>query len=121
MRIHHHISVLLVVLTVAGIFLSIKARSQSIDTTRIINFPLPHEDFSLYDFADVRFETDKTEIPPADIARRTFQPVKKIFPNDTLYFEDSVQSAWFKFTVRNPSATDTSIALVFLQGIHKAV
>ena len=66
-------------------------RSQTNDTTKTINFPLPYEDFSLYDFAEVRFETDKTEVPPADLIKKNFQPVKKIFQKDSLYFEDSVQ------------------------------
>jgi hypothetical protein len=120
MRIGLHIP-LLVLLTTTFIFSFSDTQSQTSDTIRTINFPLPHEDFSLYDFAEIRFETDKSEVPPADLATRTFQPVKKIFPNDSLHFDDSVQSAWFKFTVRNNYASDTSIALVFLQGMHKAI
>jgi hypothetical protein len=74
----------------------------------------------LYDFAEIRFETDKTETPPANLAKRTFQPVKKVFKEDGFYIDDSVQSVWFKFTVRSEYASDTSIALVFLP-LHKAV
>jgi hypothetical protein len=121
MRRHSHISLLFALLTFTSIFSFSDTRSQTIDTTRTINFPLSHEDFSLYDFAEVRFETDKTEIPPVDLATRTFQPVKKTFPNDSLHFDDSVQSAWFKFTVRNNYASDTTIALVFLPAIPKAI
>ena len=96
-------------------------RPKTGDSITTINIPLPHEDFSLYDFLSVRVETDKTDIPPADIAKRNFQPVKDVFKIDSLHFGDSVQSVWFKFTVRNNYATDTSIALVFLQGIPKAI
>ena len=72
---------LLGLLTTAGILVSNDMRSQTSDTSRIINFPLSHEDFSLYEFADVRMETGKTEKPPADITKRKFQPVKTFFEN----------------------------------------
>lgn len=108
-------------LTIAGIFLSNETRSQPTDTTKIINFPLPYEDFSLYDFADIRFETDKTETPPAHLVEKSFQPLKKIFKKDSLYFDDSVQTVWLKFTVRNNYASDTSVALIFPIGVNKAV
>jgi hypothetical protein len=65
----------------------------------------------------MRFETDKTGVPLADIIKRNFQPVKEIFEKDSLHFDDSVQSAWFKFTVRNNYASDTTIALVLLTSL----
>ena len=107
-------------LTMLGISLGNILWSQTADSIPAINLPLPHEDFSLYDFAEVRLETGKTETSPADIIKKNFQPVKKIFEKDSLYFEDSVQSVWFKFTMRNNSASDTAIALVFF-GVNKAV
>src|SRR6266542_5387146 len=120
MRTNLHIP-LLFLLTTTFIFSHSDARSQTGDTTRTINFPLPHEDFSLYDFAEVRFETDKTETPPADIIKRNFQPVKKIFPNDSLHFDDSVRSVWIKIKVANNLTSDTSVALIFPYGVSKAV
>lgn len=116
-----HIPLLVALLTFAGILPFSDTQSQTVDTTRIINFPLPHEEFSLYDFAGIRFETDKTEVPPADLIKKNFQPVNKIFHEDSLRFDDSVQSVWFKFTVRNNLSTDTSVALDFLGGVCKAV
>src|SRR6266487_1631983 len=121
MRINLHILLLVALLTITCIFSFSDARSQAGGTNRTINFPLPHEDFYLYDFAEIRFETGKTEVPPADLVKKKFQPVNKIFQKDSLHFDDSVQSAWFKFTVLNNYASDTSIALVFLQAIPKAV
>jgi hypothetical protein len=72
MRINIHI-LLLFLLIITGIFSFIDVRSQTGDTTKTINFPLPHEDFSLYDFAEVRLETKKTEAPPADLVKKTFK------------------------------------------------
>ncbi len=121
MKIKIYTSILFVLLTIAGIFFFNDVRSQTGDTARTINFPLQYEDFSLYDFAEVRFETDKTEKPPADIVKRKFQPLKKIFQKDSLYFVDSIETAWFKFTVRNNLATDTTVALKFPVGVNKAI
>ncbi len=73
-----------------GIFLCNDLRSQTGDTIATINLPLPHEDLSLYDFALVRMESDKTETPPADITKRNFRPVKEIFEKDELHFADSI-------------------------------
>ena len=109
------------VLSIAGLFLWSEVRCQTTDTAMVINFPLPYEDFSLYDFAEIRFETDRTEVPPADLIKRNFQPVKKIFQKDSLYFDDSVQTVWFKFSVRNNYASDTSVSLTFPIGVNKAV
>ncbi len=108
-----HTLVLFVLLTIAGVFLFNDARSQRADTTGIINFPLPYEDFSLYDFAEIRFETDKTETPPADLVKRHFQPIKEIFQKDSLYFADSIETVWFKFSIQNNYPSDTTVALIF--------
>jgi sensor histidine kinase YesM len=116
-----HIALLVALLTFAGILPFSDTQSQTVDTTRIINFPLPHEDFSLYDFAEVRFETDKTEVPPVDIIKRNFQPVKEIFQKDSLYFADSIGTVWFKFNIHNNLATATPVALRFPIGVNKAV
>jgi len=115
MSLNIHIPLLFGVLTLTGIFLCSDIRSQTGDNTGIINFPLPHEDFSLYDFAVVRFETDKTEVPPADLVKRDFWPVTEIFKKDSLYFSDSVKSFWIKIEVANNQSSDTTIALVFKQ------
>src|SRR6185369_1374695 len=90
---------LFVLLAMSGILLCNHVQSQTSDTVAAINIPLPHEDLSLYDFASVRMETDKTEIPPADITKRKFQPVKKIFEKDECHFPDSVKSFWIKIQV----------------------
>jgi hypothetical protein len=95
-------------LTMMGILLSNNLWSQTLDTIHAINIPLLHEDISLYDFAEVRTETDKSETPPPGITKRNFQPVREIFSNDSLRFDDSVKSAWFKFTIRNDYASDIS-------------
>jgi signal transduction histidine kinase len=95
--------------------------SQTPDTTHPIEIPLPHEDLSLYDFAEIRMETDKTEIPPADITKRKFRPVKEIFEKDELRFADSIKFVWIKFQVTNDQASDTTIVLIFQQGVAKAV
>jgi class 3 adenylate cyclase len=52
---------------------------------------------------------------------KDFQNVKHIFQKDSLYFDDSVRSVWFKFTIRNNSATDTSVTLAFPGSASKAV
>lgn len=121
MRIKTHTPLLFVLLTMAGIFLFSDVRSQSDDSARTINFPLPYEDFSLYDFAEVRFETRKTELPPTDLIRSDFQPLKKIFKKDSLYFADSIQSVWIKFSIQNNLPEDTTVALVFPQAVSKAI
>ncbi len=123
MKIKTYTPLLFVLLTLAGILFINPVRSQSGDTTRTINFPLPFEDFSLYDFAEIRFETDKTEKPPADIVKRHFQPIKEIFKKDSLYFVDSVESVWFRFSIRNNYPSDTSVALIFRSpgSVNKAV
>ena len=108
-------------LTMLGILLCHEVRSQATDTIATINLPLPHEGFSLYDFALVRTETDKTERPPADIIKRKFTPVKVIFEKDELNFADSVQSVWFKFIIRNNDTSDASLALVFPAPVNKGV
>ena len=109
------------VLTTAGILLCNDTRSQTSDTTRTINFPLLREDLSLYEFAEIRFETDKTETPPADIFKRNFRPVKEIFRNDSLYFENYIQTVWFRCNIHNSLDRDTSVALVFPIGVNKAL
>ena len=116
-----HIRLLFGLLTMTGIFIFSDTRSETRDTTKTINFPLPHEDFSLYDFAEIRFESDKTEVPPADLVKRNFQPVRKIFQADSLYFDDSVQTVWFKFTALNNHSSDISLSLVFPIGVNKAI
>jgi hypothetical protein len=75
-----------------GILLCNEVRSQTSDTIPAIHLPLAYEDFSLYDFAWARMETEKTEIPPPDITKRKFQPVKEIFKKDELHFADSIKS-----------------------------
>jgi signal transduction histidine kinase len=104
-----------------GILLCKNLWSQAGDTIHTINIPLPHEDLSLYDFAEVRMETDKTMLPPADITKRKFQPVKEIFEKDEFHFPDSVKSFWIKFQVANNQSNDTTIALVFTGAVSKAV
>jgi sensor histidine kinase YesM len=74
-------------LAAACSFLYNKVRSQG-DTTREVNFPLLHENFSLYDFVEMRFESNEM---------------------------------WTKFTLHNNLPTDTSVALIFPQGVSKAV
>ncbi len=108
-------------LCMVGIFLFNDVLSQKSDTTGTINFPLPYEDFSLYDFAEVRFETKRTEVPPADLVKKNFQPIKEIFQKDSLFYTDSIQTVWFKFNIRNNLATDTSVALIFPEAVSKAV
>ena len=121
LRLKLYASILIGSLTILGILLSNNLWSQISDTIATINVPLLHEDFSLYDFASVRMETAKTEKPPADITTRKFQPVKEIFERDELPFADSVQSVWFKFTIRNNDTSDASLALVFPGSTNKAV
>ena len=112
---------LFALLTMSGISLCNHAHSQTSDTITAINLPLPHEDLSLYDFASVRIETDKTEIPPADITKRNFQRVKEFFQKDEMHFGDSVKSVWIKFQLTNDQSSDTTMALIFAGGVSKAV
>ena len=121
MRINFYAYLLLVLLTISGILLCNNLWSQSSDTIRTINIPLAYEDLSLYDFAEVRMETDKTEKPPADITKRKFQPVKELFEKDSLYFTNNVKSLWIKVQIANTGASDITIALIFPQGVAKAV
>jgi two-component system, LytTR family, sensor kinase len=121
MRINLYFPLLFGLLTLTGIFLSGEIQSQTSDIRKTINFPLPHEDLSLYNFAEIRFETDKTEKPPAGLAKKNFQPVKEIFQKDSLYFTDSIQTVWFKLNILNNLASDTSVALIFPGGVNKAV
>jgi len=88
MRIYSHKYLLIVYLTAAFIFLYSTVRSQTADTIRTINFPLLHEDFSLYEFVEIRFEGNEM---------------------------------WTKFTLHNNLPRDTSVALIFPQGVSKAV
>jgi hypothetical protein len=108
-------------LIVSGILLNSYAGSQPSDSINTINLPLPFEDFSLYDYGLVRTETDKTEKPPADITKRKFEPVKEIFEKDELHFTDSIKSFWIKFEIVNNQSSDATIALIFPQGVAKAV
>jgi hypothetical protein len=121
MHVRTHFQLLFILLLITGIFVCSDVQSESGDTTNTINFPLPNEVLSLYGFAEIRVETDKTETPPVDFFKKNFQPVNQIFQKDSLRFDDSVQSVWFKFTVQNNSELDTSVALIFLKGIHKAL
>ena len=121
MKIKFYSPLLFAILTMSGILLCNHVQSQTSDTTATINLPLPHEDLSLFDFASVRMETDKTEIPPADITTRNFQPVKEIFQKDSLYYADSIQSVWFKFSLHNNDSSDASVALLFPGSVSKAV
>ena len=121
MRINLYACFLNCLLTISVILFGNNLLSQTTDTIPTINLPLLYEDLSLYDFASVRMETDKTEKPPADIIKRNFQPVKEIFAKDELPFADSVQSVWFKFTIRNNDTSDISLALVFPGSTNKAV
>jgi sensor histidine kinase YesM len=114
MRRQAHISILFALLTFTDIFSFSDTYSQTGDTTRTINFPLPYEDFSLYPFALIRMETSKTEVPPPDLATGKFFPARKLFQKDSLYFSDSVQSVWIKIHIANSLATDTSVALIFV-------
>ena len=108
-------------LAVAFIFLNGKVRSQTGDSTRAINFPLVHEGLSLYDFAEVRMETGKTEKSPADIIKRNFLPAKEIFEKDEFWLPDSVKSIWIKFGIINGQSNDTTIALVFDGAVSEAI
>ena len=121
MRLSFNTGFLFGFLTMLGILLCNNLWSQTSDTTHTINIPLPYEDLSLYDFAEIRMESNKSEKPPADIIKRNFQPVKEIFEKDDVYFNDSIQNVWIKFNVRNNLAKDTSVALIFPYGTSKAV
>jgi len=108
-------------LTILGILQCKNLWCQTGDTVSTIKFPLLHEDFPLYDFAEVRFESDKTEKPPADITKRKFQPAKEIFAKDELHFADSIKSFWIKFKLSNNQSSDTTIAVIFPGAVSKAV
>ena len=108
-------------LTIVGILSCYETRSQKSDTTTTINFPLSHDNLSLYDFARVRYEFEKTEMPPTGLAKKTFQQVKFVFQKDSLYYDDSVQNVWFKFSIRNNYPSDTIVSLVFPGSASKAV
>jgi two-component system LytT family sensor kinase len=112
---------LLFMLAIGGIFSFNDTLAQTSDTTGTINFPLSYDDLSLYDFAEVRLETDRTETPPADLVTRNFKPVKNLFEKDSLSFASSVKNVWFKFSIHNNLSTDTSVALVFPHAVNKAV
>jgi len=66
-------------------------------------------------------ETEKTEIPPADITKRKFQPVKEIFEKDEFHFADNIRSFWIKFQIANRQASDTTISLIFFPNVSKAI
>jgi len=108
-------------LIVMGMLICNDLQSQYVDSSLTLNFPLPYEDFSLYDFASVRFERSKSAVSPDSLINRKFQPLNRIFLKDSLYFVDSIQSLWLKFTIRNNSSSDTSIALLFPAAVSKAV
>ncbi len=112
---------LLFLLAIAGIFSFNNTLAQTSGETKIINFPLSHEDLSLYDFAEVRFETEKTEILPAALCKKKFQHLNMIFEKDSLHFQDSVQTVWFKFNIHNYLTSDTSVSLLFPRAVNKAV
>ncbi len=113
MRMIISIQVKFFLLFIVGIFFCNDVQSQTGDTAKTINFPLQYEDQSLYDFAEIRFETNRTEIPPTDLVERKFHPVKNVFKKDSLYFADSIESVWFKFSIRNNYPADTTVALIF--------
>ena len=108
-------------LITASIFSPSKLQSQNQDSLIPVNFPLVHEDFSLFETAEIRLETKHSRIPTENIKTGKFLPVRKIFSEDNLLFSDSVETAWFKFSIRNTLPTDTSIALVFPGSVSKAV
>ena len=53
MRIKAYIQLLFSLLITTDLLLCSDAKSQTGDTVKTINFPLPYEDFSLYDFAEI--------------------------------------------------------------------
>jgi sensor histidine kinase YesM len=118
-----HIWLLFALLVTTGLCTSSNAHAQKEDTIIPIHLPLSKEDLSLYDFAEVRFETHKKEKPPGNLIKRSFRLVHDIFPKDSLYFADSVQSVWFKFTLKNNDTSDAAIALQFPYpgSVNKAV
>jgi hypothetical protein len=120
-RMKLHTSIPFFLLTVAGIFLFDGVEGQTANPTKTINFPLQYEIVSLFDFMEVRFETEKTEVPPTDLVKKNFQPLKRLFSKDSLYFEKSIETVWFKFNIRNNLPSDTSVALIFPQAVNKAV
>ena len=109
-------------LITAGIFSPGKLQSQNHDSSKAVNFPLLREDFSLFETAEIRLETQQSTIPTAHLNKTKFLPVRTLFSEEeNLIFNDTVQSAWFKFTIRNTLPTDTSVALVFPGSVSKAV
>ena len=115
-----HMRLLTGLLIIAGIFLPRVLSSQTSHATDSVNFPLQHEIFSLFDVAELRFETI-SEATPADITKKHFQSLRNIFPQDSLYFNDSVNAVWLKFTIRNNTTSDTSVALIFPGSVNKAI
>src|SRR5436190_23389182 len=97
MRTNFYTPFLIGSLTMLGILFCNETRSQLPYTTVPITLPLSHEDLSLFDFAEVRMETGKSETPPPDITGRKFQPARVIFAKDELHFSDSIKSFWIKF------------------------
>jgi hypothetical protein len=81
MRVNIHVPRLFGLLTMVGIFLFGDAQSQTVDTIKTINFPLPYEDFSLYDFAEQRFETEKQKYLPLTLLKKLSTCKKKIKKN----------------------------------------
>ncbi|MEJ7768873.1 MAG: histidine kinase [Chitinophagaceae bacterium] len=116
-----YIPLMVTLLTIIEIFFCSEAGSQTNHSSKVINVPLTYEDLSLYDFAMVRFETKKTEIPPVNLLKKQFQPLKGIFGTDSLYFVDSVQSVWLQFSIYNNYPTDTSVSVIFPRGVNKAI
>ena len=108
-------------LITASIFSPGKLQSQNHDSIIPVNFPLVHEDFSLFETAKIRLETTKSTTATADLKKVKFLPISKIFSEDNLLFNDTVRSAWFKFSIKNTLPIDTSVALVFPGSVSKAV
>ncbi len=121
MNIQGHMLRLFWFLAIVNICLHNNLLAQTAPRTSIVDLPIPSEEFSLYDFAAVRFDGKKTDLQLSNIDTTGFQPLKKIFQKDSLYFEDSVQTAWIEFTLRNNGSSDTSVALVFPIGVNKAL
>jgi signal transduction histidine kinase len=114
-------NLLLPVMIVMGcIILCPVVRSQTIDSVPPITLPQPYEELSIYDHASVKFEY-RSEKNSQFILNENFQPAKKIFEKDSLYFPDSSKSLWIKFQLVNQRSTDTTIALIFKKNVGKAV
>ena len=118
-----HIRFLFGLLAMTGLLTFGDALAQKADTLTPVHLPLSGKSLSLYDYAEVRLETVKTEKPPANLTARSFRFVHDIFQKDSLYFADSVQSVWFKFTLKNDDTSDAAIALKFPYpfSVNKAV